>query len=243
MKNDRALVEKTNLENLEVITTRAREYDIDLILIGGNSVRAYTNSTSWRFTKDLDFITISKDLGSLYGMLGELGYIVSKTEYGLSGSKQITTDYTIELHISVDEVNDWSTGEIYVLPEDIFKLSKEVDVKASFVENNNLIVKARSAPIEDIMIMKMMTERQRDHFDSIAIILDSFANIDLTRVKTICLSNNLHDVIVDRIGNFLTYIRDGTLGKLWEENTGLLLLAARQNELRKRLRNIEKKIK
>lgn len=243
MINERALVEKINLEHLEEITRKAREYDIDLILIGGNSVRAYTNPTSWRFTKDLDFITVSRDLGPLYEMFAELGYSVEKTEFGLRGSKKISDEYSIELHISVDKVIDWSTGETYILPTDIFEKSIIVDIKASFAENNDLSINARSAPIEDIIIMKMMTERPRDHFDAVSIILDSFSDVDLMRFRDICFSNNLIDIIRTRIANLLADIRTGVLRKLWEENTGVILLPVRENELRKKLRAIENKLK
>ena len=86
MSDERAIVERINLENLEEITRKARESNIDIILIGGNSVRAYTDQTSWRFTKDLDFITVSRDIGPLYGLFKELGFLVEQTEFGLRGS-------------------------------------------------------------------------------------------------------------------------------------------------------------
>jgi hypothetical protein len=37
------------------------------------------------------------------------------------------------------------------------------------------------APIEDVLIMKLMAERIRDHFDAITIIMDSFEILDLKR--------------------------------------------------------------
>ena len=154
MVSDRSIVERTNLENLGDITKRASEYGIDLILIGGNAVRAYTSQVSWRFTKDLDFITVSRDLGSLYGMFDELGYTVEETEFGLRGSKIISDGYSIELHISLDRVSDWSTGEVYELPWDIFGLAKPVPVIASLDGNEGLVINARIAPVEDIVIMK-----------------------------------------------------------------------------------------
>ena len=69
MLSEEIIVEKTNLLHLEEVNKEAKKLNIDLILIGGNSVRAYTEPRSWRFTKDLDFITTSKNLGLLYGMV------------------------------------------------------------------------------------------------------------------------------------------------------------------------------
>ena len=105
-----------------------------------------------------------------------------------------------------------------------------------------MTVKARSAPIEDMITMKMMTERPRDHFDAAAIILDSHSYINLDRLNDICTSNDLIDTIRTRISNLLGDIRNGSFRKLWEENTGVRLLAAREQELRKRLREIEEKL-
>jgi len=236
MLSEESIVEKTNLLNLEEIMSEAEKFDIDLILIGGNSVRAYTESRSWRFTKDLDFITTSKNLGLLYGMFNALGYNVEKTEYGLAGSKNITDEYSIELHISVDKVIDWSTSETYYLPEDIFKLSISVPVKASLEENKGLEVVARCAPIEDVVIMKLMTARSRDHFDSVAIIIDSFDRLDLSRFKRICEKNELIKTIKERIESLIVDNRKGVIAKLWRDNTGLTFIATRQNDLRKKLR-------
>lgn len=37
-----------------------------------------------------------------------------------------------------------------------------------------------------MLITKLLTERPRDHFDSAAIILDSFDEVDLNRFSKIC---------------------------------------------------------
>lgn len=235
MSSENSIVEKTNLLDLEEINKEAEKYEIDLILIGGNSVRAYTESRSWRFTKDLDFITTSTKLGLLYDVLNNLGYNTMKTDYGLKGSK-INEKYSIELHISVDKVIDWSTGKTYILPEDIFELSKSVPIKASFEENQELEVVAKSAPIEDVVIMKLMTARPRDHFDSVAIILDSFDKLDISRFKRICEKNELIKTIKERIESLIVDNRKGVIAKLWKQNTGLTFIATRQNDLRKKLR-------
>lgn len=236
MSSENSIIEKTNLLDLDEINKGAEKYEIDLILIGGNSVRAYTESRSWRFTKDLDFITSSRKLGLLYGLLNTLGYATMETEFGLKGSKQIYEKYSIELHISVDKVIDWSTGETYILPRDIFELSKSVPVKASYEENQELEIIAKSAPIEDIVIMKLMTARQRDHFDSIAIILDSFDKLDQSRFKRICEENELVTTIKERIASLIVDNRKGVIANLWKDNTGLTFIAARRNDLRKKLR-------
>ncbi|OGD60332.1 hypothetical protein A3K78_05225 [Candidatus Bathyarchaeota archaeon RBG_13_52_12] len=237
MVSEEGLVEKTNLLHLQEINNEAEKFHIDLILIGGNAVRAYTEPRSWRFTKDLDFITTSENLNSLHSMFSALGYSLEKTEYGVLGRKSVTSKYSIELHISVDKVIDWSTGETYLLPRDIFQLSKKIQVKGSIEENRDTQVPARCAPIEDMLIMKLLTERPRDHFDSAAIILDSFDEIDLNRFKKICQENEL-TIINERIRSLIIDNRKGVIANLWRENTGLTLTATRRNDLRKKLNTL-----
>ena len=94
----------------------------------------------------------------------------------MKGSKKVNKN-SIELHVSVDKVIDWSTGREYKLPEDIFARADSVIVKASLEENMGLEVCVKVAPVEDVVIMKLMTERPRDRFDAIAVILDSLPNI------------------------------------------------------------------
>ena len=65
-----------------------------------------------------------------------------------------------------------------------------------------------------------MTGRARDHFDAVAIILDSYDDIDLERLNEICGSNDLRDIIRGRIASLLREIRSRTLARLWQENTG-----------------------
>ena len=78
-RSEEGRIELISLKNLERINLEARNFQIDLILIGGYAVRAYTNPRSWRFTKDMDFITTRKDLGALRGVFAFLGYSFDET--------------------------------------------------------------------------------------------------------------------------------------------------------------------
>ena len=67
-RSDEGRLESISLKDLERINEAAKNFQIDLILIGGYAVRAYTSPRSWRFTKDIDFITRSKDMGTLHSV-------------------------------------------------------------------------------------------------------------------------------------------------------------------------------
>jgi len=233
-KSEEGRIELISLKNLERINQEAKKFQIDFILIGGYAVRAYTNPRSWRFTKDMDFITTRKDLGALRGVFALLGYSFDETEFGVKGRKMFDKS-SIELHISVDRVIDWSTGLEYKLPEDIFTKASELNVKASLEENEGLEVNVMVAPMEDIVIMKLMTERPRDHFDAIAMILDSFGKLDIPRFNEICSRNDLYLHIKKRLDSILADIKRSLTKKLWREFTGRELIRQQEIELRTKI--------
>ena len=236
-KSEESKIEVVSLKDLEKINKEAKNFQINLLLIGGYAVRAYTNPRSWRFTKDMDFITTRKDLGALRGVFDLLGYGFEKTEFGVKGSKKINTT-SIELHISVDKVIDWSTGMEYKLPEDIFAKANKIDVKAALEENKGLEVSVKVAPVEDVVILKLMTERLRDHFDAIAVILDSFEKLNLSRFTEICKQNNLYQHIRKRLESILADIKKGLTKKLWREFTRRQFIRQQEVELKTKVNKI-----
>lgn len=218
-KSEASKIEEASLKDLERIDQEAMKFEIDLILIGGYAVRAYTEPRSWRFTKDIDFITTIKDLIALRGVFQLLRYGFEQTEFGVKGSKKINRE-SIELHISVDKVIDWSTNLEYRLPEDIFAKANKMHVKPYFEENREVKLRVMVASCEDVLIMKLMTERTRDHFDAIAIILDSFEKVDIQRFWANSKQSNLDQHIRKRLNSFLADLKKGLVKKIWKEFTG-----------------------
>ncbi len=233
-RSEASKIEVVSLKDLERIEQEAKNFQIDLILIGGYAVRAYTDPRSWRFTKDIDFITTRKDLTALRGVFQILGYGFERTEFGVKGSKKINLE-SIELHISVDKVIDWSTNLEYKLPKDIFTKAVKMNIKASFEENKDLKVSVKVAPIEDVLIMKLMTERTRDHFDAIAIILDSFEKLNVKRFWSNCKQSNLNQHTRKRLNSFLADIKKGIVKKLWKEFTGREFIREQEVTLKERI--------
>jgi len=236
-KSEEGRLESISLRDLESINEAAQNFQIGLILIGGYAVRAYTNPRSWRFTKDMDFITTSKDLGALRGVLDLLEYSSERTEFGLKGRKKVNKN-SVELHVSVDKVIDWSTGREYKLPEDVFARADSVSVKASLEENMGLEVNVKVAPVEDVVIMKLMTERPRDHFDAIAIILDSFDDLDMLKFKENCNQDDLSRHICNRLESVLADLRRGLVKELWREYTRREFIRQQRVDLRVKINKL-----
>lgn len=236
-RSEESEIEVVSLKDLERIDKEAKNFQIDLILIGGYAVRAYTNPRSWRFTKDIDFITTRKNLTALRGVFELLGYDFEQTEFGVKASKKINIT-SIELHISVDKVIDWSTKLEYKLPEDIFTKADKTNVKASLEENKGLEISVKVAPIEDVLVMKLMTERPRDRFDAVAIIIDSFERVDVLRFWTNSRQSNLAQHISKRLNSVLADIKMGLVKKLWREFTGREFIREQEVTLKKRINKL-----
>lgn len=233
-RSEASKIEAVSLKDLERIDHEAKNFGIDLLVIGGYAVRAYTAARSWRFTKDIDFITTRKDLTALRGVFELLKYGFEQAEFGVKGSKKINRE-SIELHISVDKVIDWSTNLEYRLPGDIFVKANRMGIKASFEENKNLKVSVMVAPIEDVLVMKLMTERTRDHFDAIAMILDSFEKINVRRFWANSKQSNLDQHVRKRLNSFLADLKKGLVKKMWKEFTGREFIREQEVTLKERI--------
>jgi predicted nucleotidyltransferase component of viral defense system len=236
-RSEASRIEVVSLKDLERIDYEAKRFQIDLILIGGYAVRAYTEPRSWRFTKDIDFITTRRDLTALRGVFELLTYGFERTEFGVKGSKKINRE-SIELHISLDKVIDWSTGLEYKLAEDIFTKATRMNIKASLEENRDLEVGIKVAPIEDVLIMKLMTERTRDHFDAIAIILDSFEKVNVQRFWADSKQSNLDQQLRKRLNSLLADLKKGLVKKLWKEFTAKEFIREQEVTLKERINNL-----
>lgn len=91
------------------------------------------------------------------------------------------------------------------------------------------------APIEDVLIMKLMTERPRDHFDAIAIILDSFQKLDLSRFAYCCKQSKLTEHTRGRLKSILADIKKSLMKKLWREFTGREFIRKQEMDLKTRI--------
>jgi uncharacterized protein YkuJ len=236
-RNKASKIEEIGLKDLGRISQEAMRFNIDLIVIGGYAVRAFTQERSWRFTKDIDFITTRKDLTALRGIFELLKYAFEKTDFGVKGNKKIGIE-SIELHISVDKVIDWSTGLEYVLAEEVFAKSTEMNIRPYFEENGKIQASMKVAPIEDVLIMKLMTERTRDHFDAIAMILDSFERLNIGRFWTNSRSSDLDQHLRKRLTSFLADIKKGLTKKIWKEFTGREFIREQEVTLKKRINRL-----
>jgi hypothetical protein len=113
-----------------------------------------------------------------------------------------------------------------------------MSIKASFEENRDLEVGVKVAPIEDVLIMKLMTERTRDHFDAIAMILDSFEKVNVQRFWASSKQSNLDQQLRKRLNSLLADLKKGLVKKLWKEFTEREFLREQEVTLKERINNL-----
>ncbi len=235
-------LEQESFKGLAMIEREIKEWNIEMVLIGGYAVRAFTNRDSWRVTKDMDFVIAKKDKGILNSFLRFKNYNCEFTEFGLRGSRKINKN-SIDLHIAVNKIYDVSTGKTYYIPDDFFKKSAKRKLSALFEENKKFELEASVAPLEDCIVMKLMAKRPRDHFDALAIVQDNFDLINQNRLKNICKHSDLIEHIIKRLEEKIGDIKRRQFEEVWKEFTGKTLTMKQQTELRKKLLQILKKLK
>jgi len=94
------------------------------------------------------------------------------------------------------------------------------------------------APIDDVLVMKLMTERSRDHFDAMALILDSFGKINVKRFWANAKYSDLEEHINKRLNSLLADLKKGLAKKMWKEFTGRVLIREQEVMLKKRINNL-----
>jgi len=211
-------LERTSLEDLKKLVEEAKQWNLKLVLIGGYAVRAYTKPR--RFTKDLDFVTIREGLGQMKGFLHHMNYEYKSGEFWLSGSKKLKETW-IDLHMSIDKVHDITTGYDYPITPNFFKNSQKRKITAYFEENSYLSLQAQISSIEDLLIMKLIPLRDKDLIDVIALVLDSYGQINPSRLTQSIHEANLRSHINSRLTTlFLQTKRKERINQTWRNITG-----------------------
>lgn len=211
-------LERKSLQDLKKLVEEAEKWDLKLVLIGGYAVRAYTKPR--RFTKDIDFVTIREGLGQMKGFLQYMNYEYKSGEFWLSGSKKLNETW-IDLHMSIDKVHDITTGYDYPITPNFFQNSQKRKITAYFDENSYLSIQAQACPIEDLLIMKLIPLRDKDLIDVLALILDSYDQINPSTLYQNIHEANLHSHINSRLTTlFLQIKRKERLNQTWRNITG-----------------------
>lgn len=230
-------IEREGLNDLGRIGKEAEGWGLNLVLIGGYAVRAYTRG--YRYTKDIDLVAPMTEMGRLIALLKSLGYEVKEAKFGLVGSKKLDGGF-IDLHISVSEIWDMSTNKRYAIDE-ILKESERMEISGFFEEGRKIKIKAFVVPLEDLVIVKLMTRgREKDMVDLISLITDRWDKLDLKKFSSKCTKADLSRHVKEQVLNLVGLIRTGEARKIWLSITGRRLIRKTEADLIRHLREMGK---
>lgn len=234
-------LECKSLQDLRKIVEEAKNWGIRLVVIGGYAVRAYTRG--YRFTKDIDLVTTKKALGKLKGLLQYLGYEHRDTEFGIAGSKKFNEGF-IDLHISIENILDISTGISIPVTENLFKEAIELQIEGYYPESKDFAFKTKVISLELLMLLKLIPKgRKKDLIDIFALLIDKGNEIDLNKISEKCREYNLRNHLLSQLRRHADFIRRGEMRKLWFSITGLRVTQVEERKALKFIRELREVIR
>lgn len=214
-------LERASLQDLYRLCTEAKKWGISIVVIGGYAVRAYTKG--YRFTKDIDLVTTKEALGRFKALLRNLGYTYRTTEFGVAGSRKFNDGF-IDLHISVGEIFDISTGFTLSVTNEFFEKSRNLVIKGYYEESEPFAVDGPVAAIESMLLLKLIPRgRVKDIVDITSLIIDKGNEVSIKTLSSQCKASGLTDHIIFQLRNYADLIRKSELENLWFNLTGLRL--------------------
>jgi hypothetical protein len=215
-------LEQELFRNLTQIVTRSKELECHPLLIGGYAVRAYARMRK-RVTEDLDLVISRHDQGNFIAALKALGYEYRpETAFGGIKATKPMAGRSLELHISVDKVWDISSDKTYPLPADIFT-SGQLRPVEPYSERSETTVQAPVIPLEDLLILKLMTLRELDTVDTIALLLENPEQVNITSYRRKVVTAELTQHINVRIEAISQLLKSGQANEVWKKYIGIEL--------------------
>lgn len=212
-------LEQELLRTLAQIIARSKELECHPLLIGGYAVRAYARMRK-RFTEDLDWVISRHDQGNFIAALKALGYEYRpETAFGGIKATKPVAGRSLELHISIDKVWDISSDKTYPLPEDIFAAGQLRPIEP-YSERSETIVQVPVIPLEDLLILKLMTLRELDTIDTIALLLENPKQVNIASYRRKVVTAELTQHINARIEAISQLLKSGQANEVWKKYMG-----------------------
>lgn len=235
-------IERESLKDLKVLVEKSKEWKIEMVIIGGYAVRAFTNA--YRHTKDIDMAIGKEERGNFIALLKDQGYQTGDTEFGLGAKKKFDSDF-IAVHISVGKILDISSGLSYPITKELFDEGKTRLVGTRYDVNKQYETDAPSVDLNTLMILKTMPKGrpEKDAIDIVSLILDQSQELDISNIVKKCKNANLVDHMLSQLQDFAKRLNNGEMLKIWSSVTGTALRGVQQQNVRQFIKEFDKKLK
>ncbi len=223
-----------SLRDLKVILDKAKEWEIQLLLIGGWAVNAHVGA--YRYTKDIDLVMKTVDLGSLKALLKYQGYQVEDRGIYIAGQKE-TEDVQLKVHISIGDIVDISrpSRPKYFVDESAYRNARLLPIRSFHSECIEYELDAPILPINNLFITKLLPiGRELDVVDFVSLILNRGKELDVDFIAKEIVRNNLEEYTGSRIEDTAHDVESGELERVWMAHTGQRMSRKDLNEIRLR---------
>lgn len=231
---DPVKTECESLRDLKTILDKAKEWEVQLLVIGGWAVNAYVGA--YRYTKDIDLVMKTADLGSLKALLKDQGYQVEDRGIYIAGQKE-TEDVKLKVHISIGDIVDTSRGSAlrYSVDENAYRNGPRLPIRGRYSQCREYELDAPIFPINNLFIAKLLPiGRERDVVDFVSLILKRGKELDIDLIAKEVVKNDLADAILSRIEETSHDVESGKLERVWMDYTGQRMSRKDLNEIRLR---------
>ncbi len=235
-------VERESLKDLKILVEKSKEWEIDMVVIGGYAVRAFTNA--YRHTKDIDMAIGTEAQGKFTALLNGEGYVTEKAKFGLRANKKFDSDF-IAVHISVGKIEDVSSGHFYPINSELFNEGNEMLVHSKYPANKKFDTNAPIVDLNTLLILKLIPKGRpgKDGIDIISLIFDQSEGINYSDIVKKCDGAKLTDHILSQIQNFAEDVNNGKVAKTWSSVTGTTMSGVQQRDVQKFLRGLDKALR
>lgn len=224
-------------EALAELMEKCNEFQIDLLLIGAFAVRVYTPKRHRR-TTDLDFVIPKTAQNSLATVFKLLGYTYNPRARfgGVQAVKEVKSGI-IQVDVSVEVIHDMGSGSEYAVPPQTFQ--QKTPVQIAPVEGDS-IVDAFAIPLSDLLITKLITSREQDISDLVALLTAGEIEAVIDDFKTKAYAAGVAVRINKRLGELVVLSRkENAVRELIKNYTGPRLTIADIQNFRQMLRKLE----
>lgn len=233
MANEEWAGEGRLAEVLAEVVLKCYELHIDLLLIGAFAVRAYAMRR--RLTTDLDFVAPRSAQSNLAALFKSLGYEYSAhTRFGGVRAIKYVGGAKVQLDVDIDAVRDENTGSEYAIPDESF--IRKTRVRITPIEGGPA-VEAYALPLADLLVLKLMADRDQDAADAVALILAELSPDVIADFKRKAQNARLVNRINTRLGHLVS-LTDKALQSLLSGHSGGRLTGQEIGTLRRHLREL-----
>lgn len=235
---DRIKTECESLRDLKAILDKAEKWEIQLLVIGGWAVNAHVGA--YRYTKDIDLVMKTVDLGPLKALLKDQGYQVKDREIYIAGQKE-TEDVQLKVHISKGDIIDTSRGFAlkYSIEKDAYRNAPLLLIKSHHRQCREYELEAPILPLNNLFITKLLpVGRDLDLADVMSMVLQCSKELKLDFIADEVEKNNLTNAIHSRIQDVSHDVISGKLDEIWTAQIGTRMSKRNLRQIRVFLREL-----